>query len=123
VLETNIGNVFCGFIMNQDAFDSMSAEDQQIVDDIAAEYLTDLIVQGYGNVTDAGKEAFLAKGGTVLEMSDEDLTFVDEAFAPIWADWFSDMEELGVPAREASEAMYNILLGLGVEHPAMGYKP
>lgn len=123
VLETNIGNVFCGFIMNWDAFNSMSAEDQQIVDDIAAEYLTDLIVQGYANVADAGKEAFLAKGGTLLEMSDQDMAFVDEAFAPIWDDWFSDMEDLGVPAREASEDMYNILLGLGVEHPAMGYKP
>jgi TRAP-type transport system periplasmic protein len=123
VLETNIGNVFCGFIMNSDSFSSMSAEDQQILDEVAEEYLTPLIVQGYADVTAVGKDAVLAKGGTVLQLSAEDLAFLDESFAGIWTDWIADAESKGVAATEACTAFYNILKDLGVETPAIGWQP
>jgi TRAP-type C4-dicarboxylate transport system substrate-binding protein len=123
VLETNIGNVFCGFIMNSNSYNSMSAEDQQTLDQIAEEYLTDLIVQGYEDAAAAGKDAFLAKGGTVLQLSAEDLAFLNEAFVDIWTKWLADTEAKGVAATEACAAFYSVLEDLGVENPAIGWQP
>lgn len=123
VVETNIGNVFCAFIMNKDTYAEMSPEDQKIIDEIAAEYLTDLVVKGYEDVAAVGKDAFLAKGGTVLQLTDEELADLDSAFAPIWDDWLASMEAKGLPYEAGCDAMYNILKNLGVQHPAIGYQP
>jgi|GEM_PF-1310155 len=122
VLETNIGNVFCGFIMNWDSFDGMSPEDQQVLDEVAKEAFG-LIVKGYEDVAQAGKDAFLAKGGTIIPMPEDDFAFLNEAFAGLWNEWIADMESQGIPATEACNAMYGILEDLGVQTPAIGYQP
>lgn len=123
VMETNIGNVLCGWIMNWDTYNSMSAEDQAIVDELSEEIWTDMIVQGYDNVTVIGKDLLAAQGGQVLQMTEAEYASLDQAFAGIWTAWIDDMEAKGLPGKEACDAMYKILEDIGVEHPAIGYTP
>lgn len=123
VLETNIGNVMCAWIMNWDTYNDMSAEDQAIVDQLSEEIWTDMIVQGYDNVTEIGKGLLADQGGQVLQMTEAEYASLDDAFAGIWTEWIASMEAKGLPGKEACDAMYKILEELGVEHPAIGYAP
>jgi len=123
VMETNIANVMCAWIMNWDTYNGMSAADQKVVDDLSQEIWTSMIVQGYDNVTATSKELLAAQGGKVLQMTPEEYASLDTAFASIWTDWIAAMEAKGLPGKEACDAMYGILKDLGVDPPAIGYAP
>jgi TRAP-type transport system periplasmic protein len=122
-LETYVASVMCSYIMNQDLFDSMSAEDQKTVEEVAAETLGAMVVDGRAAAKKQAEEAFTAAGGNIVPLSDADKAFLSEKYAPIFTKWIEDMTAKGLPAKEACDAVYNALKAAGVEQPALGYQP
>jgi len=58
-----------------------------------------------------------------VPLSDDDVAFLKEEYAPIFTKWIEDMTAKGFPAEEACTAMYNALKEAGVENPAFGWEP
>jgi hypothetical protein len=46
-----------------------------------------------------------------------------DRFKLIWKSWVEENEKKGLPARQALNDFYHILEDLGVENPAVGYRP
>jgi TRAP-type C4-dicarboxylate transport system substrate-binding protein len=122
-LETYVASVMCSYIMNQNLFDSMSAEDQKTVEAVAAETLGAMVVEGRVTAKKQAEDAFTAAGGNIVPLSDADKAFLSEKYAPIFTNWIDGMTAKGFPAKEACDAMYNALQAAGVEQPALGYQP
>ncbi len=70
------------------------------------------------------KEAFLSTSGReVTQFGAADWDQMQTLFAPLWDKWVADREAKGLPATKALNDLYQILTGLGVEKPILGYTP
>lgn len=119
-LETKISSSITGLMMNKDVFESMPEEVQQIIYKLSDEVLIPRTLESRASISEESRQAFIDAGGTVSEVSDEDLAAMNEALAPLWDSW---LEEMGEDGKAAVEAMYQIMLDQGVENPAVGYTP
>ena len=116
------GTVCSVFLLNQNTFDRLPAEGKKFVKETAAEY-SDMFNRGWDNQCKSGAEYFAEKGGKVVSWSSEAQKEREWIEAPLWEKWISKTEKKGLPGRKAVDDLYNILKNLGVENPAVGYKP
>lgn len=116
------GTVMVTTIMNKNKWDSLPSDIQRIIDSMNDEYSVK-----YGASFDTafgyGKKAFFKMGGKELNWNPEELAKVNKTIEPLWEQWIKSKEKKGLPARQATGDFYQMLKGVGVENPALGFSP
>lgn len=120
-MEPGFGSVVHDLSINQETWDSLPADIQQLMTDMA-----DLGVQLFGEELDraaqSGKDYAIGKGMTIGTWSAADIETLSKAWAPVWDQWIADGNSKGEQAQEAIEVFYQALLDEGVPEPfAVGY--
>jgi TRAP-type C4-dicarboxylate transport system substrate-binding protein len=119
-----LGCATWALLMNEKTYNSLPADIQKIIDEMAADNKYGMIgAKQLDQVSKKATQCFIDHGGVFVEWGDEVYDELDELFAPIWQAWIEEREAKGLNPRAALDAMYNALLELGVERPALGYKP
>ncbi|MEW6663878.1 MAG: TRAP transporter substrate-binding protein DctP [Thermodesulfobacteriota bacterium] len=116
------GVVFIGTAMKLDTWNKMPADVKGILEGMSDRYSAKYAAN-WDALCDAGREAFTKEGGKLLEWKAEDLAKMDNLYKPIWEDWIAAGEKKGLPAKKATSDLYGIIKNLGVDPPAIGYKP
>jgi TRAP-type C4-dicarboxylate transport system substrate-binding protein len=109
-------------VMNKDTYNELPADVQEIVDEMISEY-TISAAEFSESLDVQAQEGFLAGGGQIMEWRSEAMAEMEQLYAPIWEDCIVACEAEGLPARQLADDMYQLLLDLGVEDPALGYTP
>ena len=76
-----------------------------------------MMADAFQNFNDLGKKMFLDSGGKISNFSPQDTDKLNTLFKPIFAEWVEYAKARGVPAENALDDLYNILVDLGVEKP------
>lgn len=116
------GTVNVTTVMNKNKWNKLPQDIRQIIDGMSDKYSVKYGAS-FDTATNDGKSAFFKKGNKELEWKPEVLARADEKFLPIWEKFIEEKESKGLPARKAIRDFYNLLKDLGVETPAVGYKP
>ena len=122
-IEPIFGNMQCAVAMSKYTYNKMPDDVKIIVDQLGEDLLLPETIKGYEIADAAGRKAFSDAGGVVTTWSDADLDTMNKIISPFWETWIADMERKNYPAREAVDAYWKILKGMGVERPAFGYTP
>jgi len=71
------------------------------------------------------KKEFLATGPDreITGFPPEESEKLDKLIVPIWKKWIADHEKKGMPAREALDDLYNMMIEAGHKNPIAGYTP
>lgn len=78
--------------------------------------------KAYDAVGGIAKGIFLKQPGReIVQLAPGERDKMGRAIEPIWADWVTDMEGKGYKAKDAIKELGQILNGLGVEKPFVGY--
>lgn len=107
-------------VMNERTWNKIPPELQKIIDDVSGEFYIQY-AQAWDKACERGKELFLDAGGQINTLDKTELQKVNEAIHPIWGQWVKQVKKKRLKGQEAVDAMYDILKGLGVEDPAIGY--
>lgn len=116
------GVVFILTAMNKDTWNKLPSDIQTIVDGLSDKY-SRKYAANWDAFCNAGKDAFSKAGGKVLQWNSKDLATMDELYKSIWEEWITTNEKRGAPAREAVNDIYSFIKGMGIDPPAIGYKP
>ena len=105
----NPGTVNCPVVVNTDAFDSLSAEHQDILMGAVDEALDHYVANYNGATMDAWGPALEERGIAQLTFSEDELAaFRDAAAAPAAAAWIEENTARGLPAQE----LYDFVTGM-----------
>ncbi len=122
-IDLAFGNIGCVVAMNKDSYNKLPKDVQNIIKQIAEDTLLPKTIEGYNNAQSTSKDLFGKAGGKIVQLPASEISGLEQTLAPMWGKWISQAEAKGLPGKEAVNKMYNILKGLGVENPAIGYKP
>ncbi|WP_116085894.1 TRAP transporter substrate-binding protein [Tropicimonas sp. IMCC34011] len=92
-------------IMNQDAFDDLSEEDQQAIESVSGEALVRLAAGVWDKYDDEASDSLSAAGVEQLTLSGAALDEIRQTLAFVEQDWLDRATERGVDAQAALEAM------------------
>ena len=67
------------------------------------------------------QKMFTDKGGVITEFAPGSFDGADELFAPIWKKWIAQREAKGLPAKEMLKKLEEVMNGLGIDKPIIGY--
>jgi TRAP-type C4-dicarboxylate transport system substrate-binding protein len=112
-IMVNSGNIF-----NQKKFDSLPADVQQTILDVAQEYCYVYVQSGIDTDNDAikvMKEANIE----VYNWPDSETEKLKSAAAGIWKTYIDDLEDKGLPGKELTADFVSILEGLGEKPPSV----
>ena len=109
-------------VMNKKTWKKLPADVQAFIDETSEQYAIEYI-RAWDAINDRGKKLFLDNGGQILEWKPGEINKMKALITPIWDEWITDMEKKGLPGRKAVDDLYYILKDLGIEDPAVGYKP
>jgi TRAP-type transport system periplasmic protein len=90
------------FVMNSDAWAKVSPEDQQIMEDLLAEFPEKVGTQ-YDHEFDAGMKVAVEKNINVITFSDEEKTKLHAITDPLMVKWLADMDAKGLPGNTTYE--------------------
>jgi len=125
VTEPRLGAVFFAFAFNLDSWNSLPAEDRDLINDlIGTDNHYGIIGARYSDeLTHTGRECLVTHGARFNQWADLDGE-VAPLLAPIWTSWVEERESVGLPAEEALKLFYNTLVQAGAEEPiAVGWAP
>ncbi|PQO23260.1 C4-dicarboxylate ABC transporter [Rhodobacteraceae bacterium WD3A24] len=116
-LDAGVYTVSFFFVMNQDRFDSLPQQAQACID----EHSGDALVANFGDWWDdwdaPGREAALADGGEITELSDDERARWREALQPMIDSYIEGVEADGVDnAREIYQAFQDSIAEYNAEH-------
>ena len=116
------GDIGAPIIMNQQFYNNLPADIQKIVDDMYVEFSlrTAEIAENFDK---EAKQAFLDKGGQMLEWEPAAWEQIKEMYGSLWDKYIADTEAMGLQPRPAIEAYKAALEKYGVSDPAVGYVP
>ncbi|GAE28050.1 hypothetical protein JCM9140_4238 [Halalkalibacter wakoensis JCM 9140] len=89
--------------MNQQSWDSLSAEDQEVINGLLDKY-RGLAAQVYSDDAELGKQAAIDAGAVITELTDDQKVEFQTALEPIHEKWVEDMNKDGLPGTEVHEA-------------------
>lgn len=121
-MEPPMGTGVMVIAMNKKTWNRLPGDIQGIIDDVSKKHYLEF-GRAWDGACDRGKKLFLDAGGQVNELNQAELKMVSKAVQPIWGQWTGAMEKKGMPGKKAVNDMYAILKDLGVEMPAVGYRP
>lgn len=118
VTETNFGGGMHLLAMNLDVYNNLPADLRTIVDEVSQKYNA-ISAAGHDELTLVAQQLLKDEGGEVYQLSDADMQQISEGLTPIWEEW------IGGDATKAKMVadMGEILEGLGVTDPILGYTP
>jgi TRAP-type C4-dicarboxylate transport system substrate-binding protein len=122
-IDLSFGNITCVVAMNNDSYRKLPKEVQNIMNDVTEDTMLPLMIKSYADTATASQNAFNKAGGKKVQWSKADMDKMNSAMSPLWTEWITKKEEQGLPAREAVRFLYNALKKLGIEQPAIGYRP
>lgn len=116
------GAVVNVFILNKNTFKKLPPEGQKFIMETRMKY-TDMFNKGWDKSCEIGREMFLKNGGKELQWTPEALEQRAKLEGPTWEKWISEIENAGLPGREAVNDIYQSLKDQGVDPVAVGYIP
>jgi TRAP-type C4-dicarboxylate transport system substrate-binding protein len=94
-------------IMNQEVFDSLPADIQQIIEDLIPWFSQEL-ARAYTESGAAGRDLSVEAGRTIYSPTPEELELWIQALEPLQDEWVEEREAAGLPAREMLDEMLRI---------------
>jgi TRAP-type C4-dicarboxylate transport system substrate-binding protein len=85
-----------GFFMNEDKWNKLPKQDQEIIEKLAGEHIARLAGASWDDVDRKGLEALKKSGVKIVNASDDLVTEVKKRSAPIVDDWVRDATAKGV---------------------------
>jgi len=122
VTEPGVGSNLTCTVINKDFLHQLPADIQATMKDMVEPHSINH-ARAFDKHNTTARQAFLEAGGQIFDWEPDALAKMEELFAPLWEEWIADKEAKGLPATQAVDDFYNLLKGLGVERPAIGYKP
>jgi hypothetical protein len=110
--------------MNQDVFNRMPDDVKKIVDEMwQDDTYTSIVTRGFDVWYQDAVVYFDEVGGVEIEWSEEDMATLNEIAGAIWEEEMVRLEDMGKPAREVCDALYNAIASLGADPAdiAFGY--
>lgn len=105
----NPGTVNCPIVVNIDAYESLSDEHRQALDESVDESI-DYYLENYAKLLKRWDDVLEEKGVEKVTISDEELEkFREAAGKPIHDKWISDMSAQGMPAQELYDLVFSTL--------------
>lgn len=121
-IEPGIGTGLSALLMNKEYYQKLPADIQVILGEMTEEHSIN-----FGTLLDNRaefcKDQLIKAGGKINQWSPQEMAKLSDIFGDIWNTWIEDMAKKGFPAKQAVDDMYYIMKELGVENPAIGYKP
>ncbi|RSL33154.1 TRAP transporter substrate-binding protein [Salibacterium salarium] len=87
-------------VMNQQSYDSMSAENQELIDEIRGEHMSEVAGKAIDARSEEAVQAAKSAGAEFYELSDEELAEWEEKMQPTIDSWIEDKESSGLPGQE-----------------------
>jgi TRAP-type C4-dicarboxylate transport system substrate-binding protein len=110
-------------IMNKDTYNQLHKDGRAFIGETGEKYTMLAAAADDGQCLD-GYNALLKAGAKACKLSSADLAEMDKLCASLWTKWIADMKAKGFSdAKNALDDYYNLMKGLGVERPAVGYAP
>ena len=69
------------------------------------------------------QKMFRDQGGEIDTFAPGEFDKADELFAPMWKEWIAERERKGLPAKEMLKKLEEVMIGLGIKKPIIGYTP
>lgn len=124
VTEPKLGSVFFAVFMNRKKYNKLPKDIQAIIDKMAKDNEYGLIsARQMDYLTSRGKQCLLKHGVQIIQWEPAALEELGKRFALIWDNWIAERERKGLPAREALDLFYSLQEEMGIENPAVGYRP
>ncbi|MBI2955514.1 MAG: TRAP transporter substrate-binding protein [Chloroflexi bacterium] len=121
VTSVRLGGFTHGVYMNKASYEKLPADIRKIIDDMSDKYGSQLMGQNYASETRDARDNLFK--GQLLDLSAADKQKVADAIAPVWKSWIAEGEQKGLPRKKMADEYYNLLKGLGVQQPFVGYTP
>jgi TRAP-type C4-dicarboxylate transport system substrate-binding protein len=110
--------------MNKDTYNRLPDDVKAIIEEMNADGRYALkAAKGFQDIYDATLKTFVAEGGKYIDWNKEEKAELDKLAASIWEEWIKTQESRGIEVKKVIDAYYNGLKALGVENPALGYRP
>lgn len=105
----NPGTVNCPVVVNIDAYEALSDENKQILEESAKEAI-DFYIENYGELLEKWEGILAEKDVEKVDFSEDEIAkFEDQAAGAIRDQWIKDMEAQGVPGQELYDTVKKTL--------------
>lgn len=92
-------------VMNEDKFNSLSAEDQAAIDSVSGEVFARMAGRAFQKRDDVGLEKFMAAGGELIDASPEMVSQIQGWVADVEAGWADKVSKLGL---DGAQILYDM---------------
>ena len=122
VTKTHFGCMGFAFVMNRAKYESLPKDIQQIIAEMRPKYAR-LDGRNDDETAEMGKKLALDAGVQIIRLSEAEMERFSARLAPLWQKWIAEGEKRGLPRKKMLEDLYDILKGMGVKVPFIGYTP
>lgn len=95
-------------VMNKEAWNRISPQDQQIIDGLMGERLALVAARDFEVENKAALELLKSSNVEMYEVPADEIARWRQAAAPVMEQWFKDMEKAGLPGRELYDQMLKL---------------
>ena len=116
--KIGIGGAMHTLVMNNDTYNNLPDDLRAIIDEVSPKYTP--VFGGIHDEWDIEAMAALdAEGNPVYDLPASEMQKVADALAPMWDEWISESPDREQMAKD----FYDILKGMGIDNPMVGYTP
>ena len=103
--DWQVGNVYTFYaVMNKDKWKSLPDNIKKVFEEVNAEWV-EKWAQGWNDIDRGGAEYFKSKGGTVIQLSDEEAALWTKAVEPVIETYINEMVSKGLSQEELKSRM------------------
>jgi TRAP-type C4-dicarboxylate transport system substrate-binding protein len=94
--DWQVGNVYTFYaVMNKDKWKALPDNVKKVIDEVNAEWV-EKMAQGWNNIDREGTEYFKSKGGSIIQLSDEEAGIWKKAVEPVIEAYYKEMSQKGL---------------------------
>lgn len=98
--DWQVGNVYTFYaVMNKDKWNALPENIKKVIEEVNEEWI-EKMAQGWNDIDRAGVEFFKSKGGSIIQLSDEEAALWKKAVAPVIETYFNEMTQKGLTREE-----------------------
>lgn len=109
IIEGNFMTVGLYAVMNQDTWDNLSEEDQEVIDNLTGEEAALKAAEVYDADGEKGWEQVKEEDIEIYELDDQEKEELEEEFQPMYDDWINKMEGQGLPGQDIYDRAQEII--------------